>query len=176
MSCRPFLCIWNMYHYQQRCVYKKSSPNLEPKNLHHPSLCVFKIFHAHHPFWRRYTFLRVRLRNRRFLPHPYKNWSPLRSACVCLYIYHAYINNSTNQQCRPYKISFSNLKPFIKFLSLSPPHSAIYQFRKSIFTVICDDNLMRNGCMKCFWSETYWQVRRSDENTESTVYRKLARK
>ena len=30
--------------------------------------------------------------------------------------------------------------------------------------------------MKCFWSEAYWQVRRNDENTKSTVYRKLVRK
>ncbi len=45
-----------------------------------------------------------------------------------------------------------------------------------IYNIICDDNLMRNGCMECFWSEAYWQVRRNDENTESIVYRKLARK
>ena len=24
-----------------------------------------------------------------------------------------------------------------------------------IYTVICDDILMRNGCMECFWSEAY---------------------
>ncbi len=53
---------------------------------------------------------------------------------------------------------------------------SVLHFLQFIFAVICDDNLMRNGCMECFWSEAYWKVRRSDENTESTVYRKLARK
>ena len=41
---------------------------------------------------------------------------------------------------------------------------------------ICEDILMRNGSMECFWSEAYWQVCRSDENTESVVYRKIDRK
>ena len=31
-------------------------------------------------------FYRVRLRNQRFLPHPQKNWSPLRTVCTYLYI------------------------------------------------------------------------------------------
>ena len=35
---------------------------------------------------------------------------------------------------------------------------------------ICEDILMRNGSMKYFWSEAYWQVCRSDENTKSVVY------
>ena len=35
---------------------------------------------------------------------------------------------------------------------------------------------MRNGCMEYFWSEAYWKICRNDENTGSTVYRKLARK
>ena len=26
---------------------------------------------------------------------------------------------------------------------------------QSMFAVICDDILMRNGCMECFWSEAY---------------------
>ena len=43
-------------------------------------------------------------------------------------------------------------------------------------TVICEDILMRNGQIECFWSEAYWQVRRSDENTRLIVYRKIARK
>ena len=57
-------------------------------NLHpHKPCCVNKISHQKpFPSWRRYTFLRVRLRNQRFLPHPQKNWSPLRAACAYLYI------------------------------------------------------------------------------------------
>ena len=48
--------------------------------------CVFtEISTPNSPYWRRYTFLRVRLRNRRFLPHPQKNWSPLPAACTYLY-------------------------------------------------------------------------------------------
>ena len=66
-----------------------------------------KISPNNFPSWRRYTFLRVQLRNHRFLPHPQKNWSPLRTVCkiyitillihVCLYISHASQCNATLQ-------------------------------------------------------------------------------
>ena len=54
---------YNLHPHQQRCAYTISPQKTQPS-------------------WRRYTFLRVRLRNRRFLPHPQKNWSPLRVACA----------------------------------------------------------------------------------------------
>ena len=55
-------------------------------------MCILKIRSIHPPYGRRYTFLRVRKRNRRFLPHPQKNWSPLPAACTDLYInYSVYI-------------------------------------------------------------------------------------
>ena len=57
VSCRHICRLYNLHPHQQRCAYTISSPTLKPKKLPHPSLCVFKIFHAHHPCWRRYTFL-----------------------------------------------------------------------------------------------------------------------
>ena len=51
-----------------------------------------KISPNNFPSWRRYTFLRVQLRNLRFLPHQQKNRSPLRTACTYFYInYYIYI-------------------------------------------------------------------------------------
>ena len=32
---------------------------------------------------------------------------------------------------------------------------SVLHFLQFIFAVICDDILMRNGCMECFWSEAY---------------------
>ena len=56
-------------------------------------------------------------------------------------------------------------------------HSKIFiAKRPANATHICEDILMRNGCMECFRSEAYWQVRRNDKNTKSAVYRKIDRK
>ena len=33
MSSRPFLCTWNMYYYQQRCVYKISNQKIPHVNI-----------------------------------------------------------------------------------------------------------------------------------------------
>ena len=50
--------------------YRTKTPQTIIHLIYH---CVFtKIFPPNSPYWRRYTFLRVRLRNRRFLPHPQK--------------------------------------------------------------------------------------------------------
>ena len=96
---------------------------------------------------------------------------------VCMFIHISCpYNLHPHQQLCPKTISISYLNHLSKSYLFFSPYFHLSQFLKLIFTVICDDNLMRNGCMKCFWGETYWQVRRSDENTESTVYRKLARK
>ena len=58
-----------------------------PKNPNTISTHIFAIqpfqnIPTNFPSWRRYTFLRVRLRNQRFLPHPQKNWSPLRTVFI----------------------------------------------------------------------------------------------
>ncbi len=65
--------------------------------LHLIHYCVFSKSTPNSPSWRRYTFLRVWLRNRRFLPHPQKNWSPLPAA-------YTYCCNCTSicTHCTPY--------------------------------------------------------------------------
>ena len=82
----------NLQPHQQRCAHIISNPNIlsNSNSTHH---CVSSNFLHPFPSWRRYTFLRVRLRNQRFLPHPQKNWSPLRAAYTYLYInYYAHIH------------------------------------------------------------------------------------
>ena len=74
------------------CIFTNNVVQIKYRNQNqfhnHNHHCVFiKIFSTHFRYWRRYTFLRVRLRNRRFLPHPQKNWSPLRTACTLLNIF-----------------------------------------------------------------------------------------
>ncbi len=63
------------------CVYNISTkPQIFFQPTHH---CTFlKISSLQSPSWRRYAFLRVRLRNQRFLPHPQKT----RSIIQCLFI------------------------------------------------------------------------------------------
>ena len=61
-------------------------------------VCLSKYSPTRSPFWRRYTFLRVRLRNHRFLPHPQKNWSPLRTVFTSFYNQHSILSQNSPQK------------------------------------------------------------------------------
>ncbi len=75
-----------MYHHQQRCVDIICNQKSHITYKHIFAQHVSYISSTHFLSWRRYTFLRVRLQNRRFLPHPQKKLVAATYG-VCMFIH-----------------------------------------------------------------------------------------
>ena len=153
-----------------------------------------KICSIHFPSWRWYTFLshlttksKISVRWIKKLVAATGGVENLYNeiSCTCVFIYISCVGMWPDATSNV--ISYNNKTHTLKYFHIviftSYKTFTIYKFTiivcfPGIFYLkilhnprrICDDNLMRNGCMECFRSEAYCKICRSDKNTESTVY------
>ena len=113
----------------------------------------FIICSIHYPSWRRYTFLRVRKRNRRFLPHPQKTGRRYGRRLnkykivllIIVYVFilqaaecnHAATNNVITYNNNSYTVIYFHMEKLFAYIFYTP-------------TAICEEFSMRNASDEIF--------------------------